>query len=172
MCYDQEIDILKAELSELKNSQEFICSQYDVLKKEYDKLVLTDKNQEAEICKLKSESSDIKTPSIKGMDKLDQVEQYGRRQNLEIVNVPVQENEDTNALVIEVAKLFDVEVPPDQISTSHRLPINLNSTISKTSPIIVRFVNRDILNKLYANRKLARSSNLSNSLWLGMRKFI
>ena len=30
--YDQEIDILKAELSELKNSQEFICSQYDVLK--------------------------------------------------------------------------------------------------------------------------------------------
>ena len=70
------------------------------------------------------------------MDKLDQAEQYGHRQNLEIVGVPVQENEDTNALVIEVGKLLDVEVPPDQISTSHRLPINPNSKISKTPPII------------------------------------
>ena len=41
--YDQEINTLKAELSELKNSQEFICSQYDVLKEEYDKLVLRTK---------------------------------------------------------------------------------------------------------------------------------
>ena len=109
--YDQEVITLKAELSERKNSQEFICSQYDVLKEEYDKLVPTNKNQEAEICKLKSESLDMKTQSIKDMDKLDQVEQNGRRHNLEIVGVPVQENEDTNALVMEVAKLLDVEVP-------------------------------------------------------------
>ena len=168
--YDQEVDTLKAELSELKNSQEFICSQYDVLKEEYDKLVLTNKNQEAEICKLKSESSDMKKQSIKEMDKLDEVEQYGRRQNLEIVGVPVQENEDTNALVIEVAKLLDVEVPPDQISTSHRLPINPNSKISKTPPIIVRFVNRDIRNKLYANRKLTRSANLNKFSVAGTEK--
>ena len=151
--YDQEVDTLKAELSEFKNSQEFICSQYDVLKEEYDKLFPTNKNQEAEICKLKSESSDMKKQSIKDMDKLDEVEQYGRRQNLEIVGVPVQENEDTNALVIEVAKLLDVEVPPDQISTSHRLPINPNSKISKTPPIIVRFVNRDIRKKLFWKSK-------------------
>ena len=104
------------------------------------------------------------------MDKLDEVEQYGRRQNLEIVGVPVQENEDTNALVIEVAKLLDIEVPPDQISTSHRLPINPNSKISKTSPIIVRFVNRDIRNKLYANRKLTRSVNLNKFSVAGTEK--
>ena len=60
---------------------------------------------------MKSESSDMKTQSIKEMDKLDQVEQYGRRLNLEIVGVPVQENEDTSALVIEVAKLLDVRSP-------------------------------------------------------------
>ena len=165
--YDQEVDTLKPEL---QNSQEFICSQYDVLKEKYDKLVLTNKNQEAEICKIKSESSDMKKQSIKDMDKLDEVEQYGRRQNLEIVGVPIQENEDTNALVIEVAKLLEVEVLPDQISTSHRLPINPNSKISKTSPIIVRFVNRDIRNKLYANRKLTRSANLNKFSEAGTEK--
>ena len=39
--YMQEISILKAELVELKDSQKFICSQYDDLKQDYDHLLLT-----------------------------------------------------------------------------------------------------------------------------------
>ena len=56
----------------------------------------------------------------------------------------------TKKLVIEVAKLFNVEVTPDQISTSHRLALPRNrhdSDLSKTSrspPLIVRFVIRDV----------------------------
>ena len=68
------------------------------------------------------------------------------------------------------SKVLKTEVPPDQISTSHRLPINPNSKISKTPPIIVRFVNRVIRNKLYANRKLTRSANLNKFSVAGTEK--
>ena len=36
--YEDEIATLKAEISQLSNSQEFICAQYDILKVENDKL--------------------------------------------------------------------------------------------------------------------------------------
>ena len=57
-------------------------------------------------------------------EKLDNLEQYGRRQNLEIIGVPQRDDEDTNSIVIEVAKMMGVKVLPKQISTSHRMPVN------------------------------------------------
>ena len=41
---------------------------------------------------------------------MDVLKQYGRRQNLEISGIPVKEGENTNKLVIEVAKLANVEL--------------------------------------------------------------
>jgi len=57
---------------------------------------------------------------------------------------------------MKVAKLLDVEVLPSHISTSHRIPKRSTTRKEKNagpSPIIVRFINRDIQNKIYANRK-------------------
>ena len=73
---------------------------------------------------------------------------YGRRQNLEIPDVPQQLNENTNSIVIQVAKLLNVVVPPDHISTSHRLQkkqkTNHRTKDSICTPsIIVRFTNYD-----------------------------
>ena len=94
------------------------------------------------------------------MEKLDRLEQYGHRQNLEIVGIPVQDGENTNAIVIEVAKLLDVNLTPEQISTSHRLPAKNRENLSP--PIIACFTNRDIRNKIYANRKATRTASLVN----------
>ena len=60
--------------------------------------------------------------AIKDADKIDALEQYGRRQNLEIVGIPEKANEDTNKIVIEVAKLLKVDIAVEHIFTSHRLP--------------------------------------------------
>ena len=70
------------------------------------------------------------------MEKLNRLEQYGRRQNLEIVGNPVQDGENTN-------------LTPEQISTSHRLPAKNPENLSPI--IIARFTNRDVRNKIYAN---------------------
>ena len=60
--------------------------------------------------------------------------------------------------------MMGVKVLPEQISTSHRMPVNpkKNSDQIANPPIIARFTNRDVKNQIYANRKLARSIDLRN----------
>ena len=162
--YQLEIETLRAEVIEIKESQAFICNQYDSLKAEYDKLIEVNTLQKEEISNLKSQAAALKTQEIKDSIKVDELEQYGRRQNLEIVGVPEKEDENTNAIVLEVAKMLDVDIMSSHISTSHRLPKKKASSRNNygSSPIIVRFTSRDIRNQIYANRKKARFVDLKN----------
>ena len=69
------------------------------------------------------------------------------------------------ALVIEVAKLLQVELTPDQISTSHRLPTKRKQSSNEqhpSPPIIVRFISRDIRNRIYGLCKLTRNVDLES----------
>ena len=67
------------------------------------------------------------------------------------------------------------EVTPNQISTSHRLPLRhtrYDSNLPKTSPsppIVVWFVNRDVRNKIYVKRKLTRNLDFSKFSVYGMK---
>ena len=65
---------------------------------------------------------------------------------------------------MEVAKLLDVDILSSHISTSHRLQkkISQNGNLTCTPPIIVRFTNRGIRNKIYANHKQTRTLDLKN----------
>jgi len=65
-------------LKKVKKSQKFMNDQYETLKSDYDELVKINKKQEKENCSLKTNfsKSEIKT------EKVDALEQYGRRQNL------------------------------------------------------------------------------------------
>ena len=72
-------------------------------------------NKKKEISTLKSQAADLENQGFKEIEKIDGLEQYGRRQNLEIAGVPQQPNENTNSIVLKVAKLLNVVVPPDHI---------------------------------------------------------
>ena len=63
--YQLEIETLRAEVIEIKESQAFICSQYDSLKAEYDKLIEVNTLQKEEISNLKSQAAALKTQEIK-----------------------------------------------------------------------------------------------------------
>ena len=161
--YDSEILALKMELEEVKKSQDLINSQYESLKEKCDKLIVTNQKQEIVIKELKAQSTTLKSSNEKEKEKVNALEQYGRRRNLEIVGVPLKEGENTNEIAIEVAKMLYVSLTPDQISTSHRLqtrPKPTNSEPAASPPIIVRFLSRDVRNQLCADRKLARTANL------------
>ena len=80
-----EINAFKIEIVEVKNSQSHLSEQYDNLKSEYDERTKIKDAQEKEIKKLKTQSSELAINEAKGADKIDAVEQYGRRQNFEIV---------------------------------------------------------------------------------------
>ena len=151
----------------MKRSQDFISTQYDKLEDEYSKLTETNKKQEAELKKLKAESYEMRAQGAKEAFKLDALEQYGRRQNFEIVGIPVTSNEDTNAIVREIAKLWRVTIVSKDISTSHRLQ---TKSKSNPPPIIVRFVNRDVRNRIYSNHKNARNADFTKLSIKGVEK--
>ena len=131
--YMQEISILKAELVELKDSQRFICSQYDDLKQDYNHLLLTNKQQKNEIKRLQTNSQLVAEKEAKESEKPHALEQYGRRQNLEFTGIPETQGEGTNKLIVEVAEHICVEITKDQISTSHRFSARrTNQNISTT----------------------------------------
>ena len=108
---------------------------------------------------------------------LEELEQYGRRENLEIHGIPLADNEDTGKIVQNVAKALKVQLSKSDISTSHRLfNSNLNDQHQKLlnhrdqqpsamrrnqpPPIIVRFCNRDKRNEMFSKRlKLKSVSN-------------
>ena len=95
--YLAEINALKIEILELKKSQNFISCQYEDLKTKHNKLLLSNKNQDIEIKSLKDHSMELTDKGLQDTEKIDAVEQYGRRQNLEIVGVPMEEGEDTKS---------------------------------------------------------------------------
>ena len=167
--YDIKMENLKSELAEVKNSQEFISTQYDQLKVEYSQLLITNEKKETEIKNLKSTAIELSSQGEKEATKLDDLEQYGCRQKLEIVGIPVQKDENTNAIVQEVAKLLKVTITASDISKLHRLQ---TKNELKPPPIIVRFVSRDIRNKLFSNRRNARNADFSNFSVNGVESII
>ena len=168
--HQEELNAQKMELLEVKASQEFICVKYEDLKINYEKLQKINKKQAGDIEKLQTQSTNLEIREAEGEGKTDENEQYDRRQNLEIAGIPSKTGENTNKIVQKVAKLMNINLSEDQISTSHRLPVsqrsNRDNTESKkrqktsSPPIIVRFLSRDVRNSLYSNRKLLREANL------------
>ena len=159
--YECEIAVLKVEIQEVKDSQQFISTtrKYETLKTDYDSLMATNKQQAEEIKRLKTLSNNLETRVVKQVEKVESLEQYGRKLTLEITGVTVKDEENTNDIVVKIAKLANVDLSRDQISTSHRLqvkpkrPSNNENISPAPPPIIVCFICRNVQNTLYANRQ-------------------
>lgn len=87
------------------------------------------------------------------------MEQYSRRDCVEIKGIPVNQNENTDNVVIDGVKLMDVPLKSEDISISHRLPQSKNS---KYHPIIMAKLTsrkaRYMLQKLREAKKLVNLS--------------
>ena len=116
---------------------------------------------------MKTQSVSLEVLETNESKKVDALEQYGRRLNFEIAGVQVKGGENTNNIVVEVAKLGNVEIPKDQISTFHRLAakpkrIAIDQAAQSPPPIIVCFISNHIRNRVYANRQNLRIANLKH----------
>ena len=80
---------------------------------------------------------------------LNDLEQYGRRSNLKVFNIPEDTNEtseiSTNKVCDKITNIMGVKTTPDDIEVCHRVPVS-NQTRSdgqaKVKPIIIRFKDR------------------------------
>ena len=67
----------------------------------------------------------------------DNLEQYSRKFNLEIYGIPEQGREDTEEIVLNLAKRLNVNLEPEDIDIAHRM----KKGNTRPRPIIVRFTN-------------------------------
>ena len=91
---------------------------------------------------------------------------FSRRECVEIRGVPEHAGESTNYPVKEVGRALGVEVTDNDISVSHRLPPSKAYKSKKPagpSPIIAKFVRRDMKEAFYRARIEAQRQNYKRS---------
>ena len=74
-----ELAILKNEVQQLRESQNFISNQNDDLDKDYRSVVQTSKKQKQDLTKLRKETEDLDKRRYEDEIKTDELEQYDRR---------------------------------------------------------------------------------------------
>ena len=157
--YLRELNAVRYELEQLRTSQQFNSDKFDELSKEIKKMATTNKKNELTATKLSKELTDLEKVKKEEFFKIDQLEQYGRRLNLEFDGVPNQKNENVTDIVIEISKKLDVEVRKSDISIAHRLPpkkFKANESASRPPTIIAQFTNKRVRNEIFAKRKKAK----------------
>lgn len=92
--------------------------------------------------------------------KVDELEQYQRRQCLRIFGVEEQEAEDTDKLVMEVGKRIGVDVNIMDIDRSHRIG-RRDVGNDRPRPIIVKFVSYRKRSEVFKNKRLLKKTGVT-----------
>ncbi len=91
---------------------------------------------------------------IARLDKeLDELNQYGRRENVCFTNLLVDESHTAETQVINLCHELGVEVTPDDLVASHPLPARKGKAVR----VIARFKERSMAQKVFANRKQTKN---------------
>ena len=109
---------------------------------------------------IKHKNMEARSRSEKILDKIDDLEQYGRCDCVEIPGIPVQKDESTDELVCSIRNLVNINIKLEDLSVMHRLK---HSTRSKFPPaIIAKFVRREVRDKLYQAIKYLKNKTTTD----------
>lgn len=137
----------KSDFEEIKQSQGFLNSKFEDLINSVNELKSENKVLRKENAQLHERVGSLEGKVASAESDMENLKQYLRRDLVEIHGVPVTENEDTNSIVKQIVHLLDstMNLEEHDISISHRLP----ASAGYIPPIIVKFVRRDVRNKIF-----------------------
>lgn len=166
----QQFDDMKSELEEIKKSQVFLEKTYE----EHKEVVLATKNlaytNQNKVADLKNNITDLQDEMKSLKLQNDQLDQYSRRDSLEVHGVPVKQHEDTDAIIQDIAQKVNVKIDVKDISVSHRLPKPFPHDAKGTSPyppaILVKFASRNVRNLIFGNRRNLVKNQGTNSIYI------
>lgn len=163
----EAIQPLTKQVEDAMKNINFISEKYDeiikllkVSEEERKLLVTENKNLKAKVLQSENEIKPLQQ-SFNDMD------QYLRRDCVEIRGLPIDSKQNSNNLVLKIAEKIVIDIKESDISVSHILPrrnfvdqsrLRQNST----EAIIVKFVQRDIKDKFYRARKNLKNLTAAN----------
>ena len=117
-------------------------------------------------CKCSGDTGKVKVALQKHDNRLDEIEQYSRRDNIVVHGLPEQDGECTNDVIIGVAAAAGVVITNSNISTSHRVGRPGNARDGKPRPIVARFVRRDTRTGFLRSKKKLKGHAAYNGMFL------
>ena len=102
--------MIKAEIVEIKKSQVFVCNKYDKMKSECQDLTNKTRQQNQEVKNVKGLDVALEKNHVDNKDKLDDIEQYTRRQNIIFEGIPVSEGKDINKTIVQLVEKLDLKI--------------------------------------------------------------
>jgi hypothetical protein len=139
----QEVrDSLKSCIDKLDNNSSLLDRQNEIIKA-----------QEEIICKLQLENEGLRR-NVQDMQlQMDVMEQYSRRNTVEIYGVPSTDNEDVMKIALDVCSAVGMTVREEAIDSCHRLRMRNNRV---TAGIAVKFVRRRDADEVLRRRRMKR----------------
>ena len=116
-------------------------------------------NLSAQIASLQDQLT-VKDTIIANLEqKIDDMEQHGRQMNVRINGVPEDDNEDTDQLVVEIAKSIGAKVSYNDICRSHRLG---KKNSEQERAIIVRFATYRAKSEMNKHKKNLKQKKMKD----------
>lgn len=134
-----ELKTFKNEMSELSAAVQFVSGKLDEstkLMKEVKSEIVSVKREHEE---LRSKNANLTSEVHFLKDRVRSLEQYSRKNNVEISGLPVTPGEDVIDLVKDVGLSLGLEITKKDISAAHRVP---SFQKSRMPALVVQFVNR------------------------------
>ena len=129
------------------------------------------KETKAELKTVKIENERLKQAVNLQVFKLDELDQYGRRENIRIQGVPesFDNKHDGESVVLNIANELNIKIKTDDIQRAHRLG-RIGPNASKPRPVIVRIISYKMRNEfLYSKSKLKNSEEFSQAFITPLR---
>lgn len=125
----KEVDSLKAGLQDLRtrfeeieNSQDFISNKYDIVISTIKDVKEHNDSLKGDIRVIKEDIGKLGNDYLNVEIQLNELEQYARRDCLEITGIPIVPNDNPALLVKEMSEIMRVNLSSNDISIAHRLP--------------------------------------------------
>ena len=138
------IKTLTARVDGIEKSQSFTSEKYEsVLKtlKSLNQMTNTLGKKDAELTKIAdslAERANRVEQAVRIDGAIDEVQQYSRRDCLEITGIPILPEENPKQLIKEIGTLINVNVEDAHLAAAHRLP----DTKNVNHRLIVKFVHK------------------------------
>ena len=144
-------DEIGKKLEQVIKSQEFISCQYDDLRRLTDNLMKTNQELQAENERLKETCRLTKKSANEAVAAVNELEQYGRREMIEIAGIPRLEDENVEQTVIKLCSHLNSTIEDTDIEAAHRI------SSRESASIIVKFKSRKMRNHVYKMRNMLKS---------------
>ena len=152
-------------------SQTHISAEFDEQKSKQKDLEKTIKRLETDLLKSKTDTKnmekqlkDLQVTAENAKSAVNDLEQYGRRDMVDICGVPRHVNEDTDQIVIDIAAKLGLTLTKTDIATSHR------TKPTPDAPIIVKFISRNVRHSFFNLRSQLKLKTLNDLGFQGATK--